>query len=461
MPKKHDITIAGTHYTGTDTLRMKGANSEEGKTIDYIAAEWDTLSFNDSTSILGTHKPGTGKDGFSQVSITSNNLVASNIKQGVTIFGVTGTYAATPNYTLQGTWRMDASKFTSHWPSTESVFEQSLTFKVKQPYSETNIEYLTYNKMSFGYVTGGALNTIKYDTTLAYASSTYSNVTTYAGWQGEHFMPGDPAQIIIEYPQSVSAAFYNWFTNVATQLEDVGTLILQNIPTTLANPIIMIPRIVNNSMVYSYYTSGYQTITDVKLNEPFFIFMGLESQPYIYQDTSGVEEISSDLNDDGYYVGKLTSVSGSVRFWYDCCFEGASKVLLPNGATKALVDINIGDTVMSYNETTGAIEENKVTALGTVELRRATQITLADDTVIRMNIYHPLYTQDGWKSITRYNGLPELTIEDKLLNSEGEYIGIKGIENVVIDEATYYTLKIEGNNNFYVNGILAQGKDKD
>jgi hypothetical protein len=116
---------------------------------------------------------------------------------------------------------------------------------------------------------------------------------------------------------------------------------------------------------------------------------------------------------------------------------------------------------MSYNETTGAIEENKVTALGTVELRRATQITLADDTVIRMNIYHPLYTQDGWKSITRYNGLPELTIEDKLLNSEGKYIGIKSIENVVIDEATYYTLKVEGNNNFYVNGILAQGKDKD
>jgi intein/homing endonuclease len=47
------------------------------------------------------------------------------------------------------------------------------------------------------------------------------------------------------------------------------------------------------------------------------------------------------------------------------------------------------------------------------------------------------------------------------LNSEGKYIGIKSIENVVIDEATYYTLKVEGNNNFYVNGILAQGKDKD
>jgi hypothetical protein len=65
MPTTHTLKIAGETYTGVDTLQMKGANSEEGKTIDYIAAEWETLSFSDSTSILGTHKPSTGKDGFS------------------------------------------------------------------------------------------------------------------------------------------------------------------------------------------------------------------------------------------------------------------------------------------------------------------------------------------------------------------------------------------------------------
>jgi hypothetical protein len=261
---------------------------------------------------------------------------------------------------------------------------------------------------------------------------------------------------------TVSADFYDYFMSVATQIGggavDTGTLTLDSIVSD-GYILIAVPR-TNSSgdRIYSFYDHGDQTITNVRLNEPFFI--SIEVSTYAYTKTSGITAISYDIS-NGNYVGMLSASSGSISIWPDCCFDGGSRVLLPNGATKALVDINIGDTVMSYNETTGAIEENKVTALRTVQLKRATEITLEDDTVIRMNIYHPLYTQDGWKSITRYNGLPELTIEDKLLNSEGEYIGIKSIENVVIDEATYYTLKVEGNNNFYVNGILAQGKDKD
>jgi hypothetical protein len=66
MPKKHDITIAGETYLSTGTLQMKGANSEEGKIIEYVAAEWDTLRLSDSTtSFLGTYTPSDGKDGFS------------------------------------------------------------------------------------------------------------------------------------------------------------------------------------------------------------------------------------------------------------------------------------------------------------------------------------------------------------------------------------------------------------
>lgn len=399
------------------------------------------------------------------------NLEAKNIKEGITIFGITGTYTATPSYKIKGTWRMDANKFASYWPSTDSVFEQSLAFKVKQTYSETNIGYIPYNKMSFGYVTGDALKTITYDSTLAYASSTYGGVTTYPGWQGENFMPGDPAQIIIDTEQEVSETFYNWLTNVATQsgsdeeiTVSVGTLTIDASRGGTVYATIFNGSTVTNGS-YTIAENGRKTIENVVLNTPFIVVLPALSSNYYYRSTSNVTELTWLSPSDHYtstsFSGLLASTTGSVNFREDCCFDGGSKVLLPNGATEALVDINIGDTVMSYNETTGTIEENKVTALGTVQLRSATEITLADDTVIRMNIYHPLYTQDGWKSITRYNGLPELTIEDKLLNSEGEYIGIKSIENVVIEEETYYTLKVEGNNNFYVNGILAQGKDKD
>lgn len=213
MPKKHDITIAGTPYTGTDTLRMKGANSEEGKTIDYIAAEWETLSFNDSTSILGIHNPGTDKDGFSQIVITSDNLAPQNIKEGVKIFGVTGSYAAVQEYKFSGLWTFDEARLIANSPS--EPITQEIDFYIhagsggygSSITAETNISYgaqLTYNN------------------NLAYSQSAGIH-TTVNGWQGQNFS-GTPDTIEFTSEQYVSATFYNWFTSVATQASGVCTL---------------------------------------------------------------------------------------------------------------------------------------------------------------------------------------------------------------------------------------------
>lgn len=160
-------------------------------------------------------------------------------------------------------------------------------------------------------------------------------------------------------------------------------------------------------------------------------------------------------------VWKITGSSGTLDPYHDCCFDGESKVLMADNTEKALVDIAIGDMVMTYDEITGEAASNEVTALGTVELRNITEITLEDDTVIRMNKYHPMWTEEGWKSIVGYKGMPRLTTNDKLMNNSNEYVAIKSIEDIEIDTTTYYTLKVANNNNFYVNGILAQGKDKD
>lgn len=165
----------------------------------------------------------------------------------------------------------------------------------------------------------------------------------------------------------------------------------------------------------------------------------------------------------GVYCFKLdpSASSHSFRVSHDCCFDGSSRVILADAETKALADVQIGDNVLTYNEVTGTTEINEVTATGSVTIGIISEITLEDDTKIRLNKYHPMWTEQGWKSLTRYNNLPELTINDKLMNSQGEYVSIKSIEGISIEEETYYTLKVANNNNFYVNGYLAQGKDKD
>jgi hypothetical protein len=430
---------------------MKGANSEEGKTIEYICPEWDVLHFDDTTPILGTHT--TEKDGYNQVVITSDTLQSKNIKEGVTIFGITGSYIA--EYKLSGRWTINENKLITSLNNETSIINENLAFNVPVGSGYSFIG------MSFNNIANRLVLT--YGTT-TYKKEAYNSIS--GGWQSEDFL-GVPNIIEFTTPQIVPRDFYDWFTSVA--VFDVEENTIATTTLTFDGTGYTGTEIIK----YSKVSNGAISFVEKSFNigNTVTVFPDIAANTIIYLENSeGYAHGSAELQ----WLGDLSYTSSSMQVIFligdeaasvalhpDCCFEGASKVLLPNGATKALVDINIGDTVMSYNETTGAIEENKITALGTVELRRATQITLENDTVIRMNIYHPLYTQDGWKSITRYNGLPELTIEDKLLNSEGEYIGIKSIENVVIDEATYYTLKVEGNNNFYINGILAQGKDKD
>ena len=222
----------------------------------------------------------------------------------------------------------------------------------------------------------------------------------------------------------------------------------------------------DGSITYSSVTTGQTaTIDNVILNAPFTLIYGTGvGASYLPSSTSNVTILTQHVNSDNdcnSLVGILTSSSGWINIFADCCFDGTSQILMTDGSTKALADVAIGDIVMTYNEANGEAEANEVTALGTVDLIRIAELALEDGTAIRMNRYHPLWTEEGWKSLIEYNGLPKLTANDKLMNNNGDYIAIKSIDIVDIEEETYYTIKVASNNNFYVNGILAQGKDKD
>lgn len=360
-----------------------------------------------------------------------------------------GIVTAQTTYVLSGSWLLSAEKIYAQ-PLAASLSADNIAFELY--YGADNV--LEGEGLTFSTEGSGGL---KSQTTWVFSKYSYT-------WYGEVDANTYPtAQLVLQGSYEVSVEFYNCFMAVATPIGggSTGSLQLQNIPSSLDNPIIMIPQTINSSQVYSYFTAGNQTITNVRLYEPFFIFMGLGGNPYIYSETTGVTATTFDFNTNGYYVGMLTAANGSVNFWYDCCFDGSSLVLMGDGTVKALADVQVGDEVMTYNETTQEMESNKVTALGDVKIRNIARIILDDGTKLSMNIYHPLYTEDGWKSLTEYKGLPKLTLNDKLLTSSGEYIKIQSIDQIQKSEIeTYYTLKVEGNNNFYVNNILAQGKNK-
>lgn len=149
----------------------------------------------------------------------------------------------------------------------------------------------------------------------------------------------------------------------------------------------------------------------------------------------------------------------------DCCFVAGTKILTSlNGQVKNIEDIKENDQIVSYNILTGENYNAKVKKL--IVKKDTTDIAevfLANGAMLKMNAYHPLYTENGWHSITNYNGYDTLIIGDKVktFNSYEEIIDIKryktnpivtyNIDIINIDE----NIDDDLNDSFYANGVVA------
>ena len=139
-----------------------------------------------------------------------------------------------------------------------------------------------------------------------------------------------------------------------------------------------------------------------------------------------------------------------------CCFVAGTKVKTPNGE-QPIETLKAGDYITTYNEEAKQYEPNKV--LRKLINRNVTELAtlkLSNGETLQFNAYHPLLTENGYKSLTCHNDLPLLTKEDKLIGGITiEEIVVENLENPI----AAYNLLVENNNNFIVNGVIALGKD--
>ena len=162
-------------------------------------------------------------------------------------------------------------------------------------------------------------------------------------------------------------------------------------------------------------------------------------------------------NREQYLKVKLKDVTSDVKLdisvkVVNCCFVPGTQVKMADGKTKNIEDVKVGDIVLSYNEESKEYENCAVTGLITnLNTTNIARINLKDGTKIEMNEYHPIYTQEGWKSLTNYNDLPTLTKEDKVLSTNNEFIEISSIETWKEETPiTTYNLSIEKTHNYFV-----------
>ena len=84
----HNLIVPGNLKAGVTAFNVTG-------TVVELAGETKTITPTAATQVI---TPSQGKNGITEVTVNGDaNLLAENIKSGVTIFGVTGTYDGESN----------------------------------------------------------------------------------------------------------------------------------------------------------------------------------------------------------------------------------------------------------------------------------------------------------------------------------------------------------------------------
>lgn len=130
--------------------------------------------------------------------------------------------------------------------------------------------------------------------------------------------------------------------------------------------------------------------------------------------------------------------------YYDCCFVAGSLIMYADNSTKPIEQVSSGDIVMSYNIFTEQFYPVRVQKLivnpNTVHMAL---VTLDNGTQLEMNAYHPIYTKDGFHSLTNHEGYDTLVIGDRVKCFDGYHEIVDIIETHLNEPIITYNLAIK------------------
>lgn len=130
---------------------------------------------------------------------------------------------------------------------------------------------------------------------------------------------------------------------------------------------------------------------------------------------------------DGYMWG---AISGALvgGFSSSACFAGDTLVKISHGYTP-ICDIDEGDSVYSFNESTGLYEYIPVSRITKRTIDNVVKLTVSGEE-ITTTTDHPFYTSEGWVDAK------DLSTESLVLTNEG-YIRVDSVEFEALDEVMW------------------------
>lgn len=145
------------------------------------------------------------------------------------------------------------------------------------------------------------------------------------------------------------------------------------------------------------------------------------------------------------------------------CFIKGTMVTLWNKEKIKIEDVTIGMEVLTFNEETEKQECGIVKELIRPSKSNIISVTLDNYNTIECSEEHPFFViNKGWCSykpdLTELE-VGELSVEDVLVSeTEGVYFYVRSINKLDLGIQQLYNFSVEGNHNYYADGILVHNK---
>ena len=134
------------------------------------------------------------------------------------------------------------------------------------------------------------------------------------------------------------------------------------------------------------------------------------------------------------------------------CFIAGTSISLGNGDYKNIEDVSQGETVITYNETTGLNETGIVGSITEHQVSSVIKLLFVDGTSITTTPEHPFFIEGQWVKAG------ELQVGNNTHKLNGSKLAISEIKLIEEPHTVYNLLDVGNNHNFYANETLVHNK---
>lgn len=150
---------------------------------------------------------------------------------------------------------------------------------------------------------------------------------------------------------------------------------------------------------------------------------------------------------------KGTRGKGADLLYVDECFPAKTKIRLPDGSSKNIEDVKVGDRILSFNEQTGKLVPRLVKVSVCTGKKEIFTYTTVSGRKVTCTADHPVYTREGWSKACEATSLA--TIDTR----SGSYFFESIVKSEYKGTEPVYNLEVKGTHTFIANGFIVHNCD--